>query len=235
VGVYGAEPWGELHPRPIPFLTEDPVSPVAVEAAELAKLKGGVLHYIDLRKLTGQADLGMTAGTPGKRGRIVFSEIYALKDCTLEVYTFANYERVRLRVGDQELSSERTDVTEPWRVSLKAGRTPLMTRDVHWPAFLFACDEPLTVSAERFLPGADWVFLGDLDENKGEVNRYWKAGALEAIDRHEQWLPVVVDKDYVDVALLTAPRTSTPFRVAFAAMRSPVPPPGPNRPESVHS
>lgn len=204
VGSYGAEPWGELHPRPIPFLTEDPVSPVAVEAAELAKPKGGVLHYLDLRKLTGATDLGMTAGTPGKRGRIVFSEIYAPKDCTVEVYTFANYERVRLRVGDRELGSERTDVTEPWHVPLKAGRTPLMTRDVHWPAFLFACDEPLTVSAERFLPGADWVFLGDLDENTGEVARYWEASALEAIDRHDQWLPVVVDKDYVDVALLTA-------------------------------
>ncbi len=205
VGSYGAEPWGDLHPRPIPFLTEDPVSPVAVKAAELARLKGGVLHYLDLRKLTEATDLGMTAGTPGKRWRIVFSEIHALQDCTVEIYTFANYERVRLRVGDRELGSDRrrADVTEPWRVRLKAGRTLVMTRDVHWPAFLFSSDEAITVSAERFLPGADWVFLGDLDENSGEVDRYWEAG-LGAIDRKDQWLPVVVDRDYVDVALLTA-------------------------------
>lgn len=205
VGGYGSEPWGELHPRPIPFLTEDAVAPVALKAAELARLKGGVLHYLDLRKLTGQTDLGMTAGTPGKRGRIVFSEIHVPKDCTLEVYTFANYERVRLRVGDRELGGDRrqADVTKPWQISLEAGRTLLMTRDVQWPAFLFVCDEAITVSAERLLPGADWVFLGDLDES-GEVERYWKVPAPGALDRKDRWLPVVVDRDYVDVALLTA-------------------------------
>ena len=205
-GFYGAEPWGDLYPRPIPQLTDDAVSAVEVKAAELARLKGGTLHYLDLRKLTGATDLGMSAGVPGQRGRIVFSELTVERACTLEVYTFGNYEHIRLRVNDEIVGDEPEppDVTESWRVELRAGRNLLMTRDVHWPAFLFVCDEAFTISAERLLPGADWVFLGDLNENTGEVERYWRVPELDVIDRRGKWLPVVVDKDHIDVALLTA-------------------------------
>lgn len=205
-GAYGAEPWGDLYPRPVPQLTDDSVSAVEVKAAELAKLKKGTLHYLDLRKLIGATDLGMTAGIPGQRGRIVFSELTVERACSLEVYTFGNYEHIRLRVNDEIFGDEPEppDVTEGWRVELHAGHNLLMTRDVHWPAFLFVCEEAFTISADRLLPGADWTFLGNLNENSDEAERYWQVEALEEIDRRDEWLPVVVDKDYVDVALLTA-------------------------------
>ena len=205
-GAYSAEPWGDLYPRPVPQLTDDVVSAVEVKAAELARIKKGTLHYLDLRKLTGATDLGMSAGVPGKRGRIVFSELTVERACTLTVYTFGNYEHIRLRVNDEVFGDEpeQPDVTEGWRVELHAGRNLLMTRDVQWPAFLFVCEETFTVSAEHLLPGADWVFLGDLDENSGETERYWDVPNLEAVDRRAAWLPVRVDRDYIDVALLTA-------------------------------
>jgi alpha-L-rhamnosidase len=205
IGAVGCAPWTSLSASPIPLLTENPVSPTAVKAVELVRLREGYVWNLDLRDQLGTMRTGLRSAPPGERGSIIFTEVFVPRECRVMVHRFPNYEPIIFRVNDQIFNpyESETDAEEPVEVHLRQGANLFMLREVEWPAFLIETDETLVFSAERFAPDAAWVVIPGLNELAGEVNHYWAADTLDDLSTTRQvGIPASANK--TDIFALTA-------------------------------
>ncbi len=206
VGPVGCEPWISLSPRTIPFLTEDAMSPVEVKAAELARVRSGVIWNLDVRDLANTVRTGLRSAPYGERGWIMATEIHAPHACTLQVHLFPNYEEINFRVNDD--THGRGEVADgqygPFTISLHAGPNLCMIRSAEWPSLLFECDEPLTFSAERLLPGAAWLFIGPMNEFGDDFARSWQVDRLDDLPAGAPRAAIPAGANKQDIFALTA-------------------------------
>ncbi len=199
IGPVGCAPWTALVPRAIPFLSEDPVAPIAIRAAELARPAPGIMWHLDVREPARSMRTGFRTAPPGERGWIIFTELFAPRDCAITVHTYASYERIDLRVNDDLM----TPIGERAPVRLKQGANLVMLRNTEYPTIFFETDEPITLSAERFAPGAAWVFSGPFDERGNELERRWTVKTLDDLPADDPRVGIPPEANRLDVALLT--------------------------------
>jgi alpha-L-rhamnosidase len=219
IGPVGCAPWTQLTARPIPFLTEDPVSPVAIKAAELARPRQGVWWNLDVREMAKSVRTGLRTAPPGERGWIVFTEVITPRDCDVVIHNFPNYERIDLRVNDTFFAPLPS---APQKVALRRGANLVMMRNVEWPSLLFETAEELTFSADRFVPQgtaqAAWVFSGPFNELTGDLERRWSVGALDDLPSDPAarvGIPAEANKS--DIFALTSSQTFFAVEGGFCA------------------
>ncbi len=201
IGPVGCAPWTSLSARPIPFLTEDPIPPAAIKAVELARLAPGLMWHLDLRTRAGTVRTGLRTAPPGERGWIVFTEVFAPRNCNVRLHLFANYESVEMRVNDQRCASYQTN---PVEVQLRKGANLVMLRNCEWPTLLLETDEALTLSADRFVPGAAWVFVGPFDERADAAEQRWSVASLDDLPATDPRAGIPPEANRLDIAMLTA-------------------------------
>ncbi len=206
IGPVGCAPWTSLQPRTIPFLTEDATPPVEVKAVELARLRRGQIWSLDVRELANTLRTGLRSAPPGERGWLLGTEISVPQACTLKVHLFPDYESIDFRSG--EVQFDRSVAVDgqygPFEIALAAGPNLFLVRNAEWPSLLFECDEPLTFSAERVLPGAAWLFVGPVNEYGPELARGWAAGSLDELPALGRCTAIPAAANQVDIFATTA-------------------------------
>ncbi|HVO42917.1 MAG TPA: family 78 glycoside hydrolase catalytic domain, partial [Aggregatilineales bacterium] len=205
IGPIGCAPWTTLVPRTIPFLTEDPVLPVQIKAVELARPRPGHIWSVDLREYTRMMRTGLRSAPPGERGSITFTEIVTPRDCTVLLHQFPDYETIDIRFKDQYFI--RGNVLDygakPIELALKQGANLFMLRTVDWPSLLFETTEAISFSAERFVPGAEWVIVAPLNEITDELEAYWKAPDLDSLPSGARRYAIPASANKTDIFALT--------------------------------
>lgn len=205
VGPVGCAPWTALAPSTIPFLTEDPMSPVEVKAVELARPRSGQVWCLDVRSLANTVRTGLRSAPYGERGWLIATEIHAPRACKLYVHLFPDYEEIPVRINNWFSPTGRAEGQYgPFEVDLHAGANLCLLRNAEWPSLLFECEEPLTFSTERLLPGAAWVFVGPMNEFSAEFEQAWRAATLDDLPAHVQRKPITAADNMTDIFALTA-------------------------------
>ncbi|MDW8052524.1 MAG: alpha-L-rhamnosidase N-terminal domain-containing protein, partial [Armatimonadota bacterium] len=173
VGEAGCEPWGELHPRPIPFLTLEPVPPKVVDRVRVVKPPLAAWAF-DLKPILAPDEL---SANPRTLSGVVATEIRAEAPCTLligDAHHGLRDEDVRL---NGEVAPKEGGLH---RLQLQAGSN-LLTIDVSrwyhdWYRYLFveADGEPPIQFVNPLIERADypWVVLGPFE---GDTEGYLKA------------------------------------------------------------
>lgn len=203
----GEEPWTNLTPSTIPFLTEDLTPPTAVKAVELARPRPGTIWNFDFREQMNTMRTGLRSAPPGERGSMLFTEIIAPKACDIFLHTFPNYEPITMRLNDArfgEASNPLDNPEAPIPVHLNQGANLFMVKTVEWPSFLFESTEELTFSAERFAAGAAWGLLTPLDEVRGEVDALWKLDTLDEVVKGKTVTAIPASDNKLDIFALTS-------------------------------
>jgi hypothetical protein len=206
IGPVGTAPWTELAARTIPFLSEDPVAPVEVKAVELARPRQGYYWSLDVRYESGTMRSGLRSAPPGERGSILFTEIIAPAATTVLFRNFPSYDTFHMRINDQQVGFEdRHDYSEtPFEMKLHAGSNLLMLQSMLTPTLFFETGQELTFSAERFLPGAAWVFISPLNEINGELDRAWSVASPDDLPADLPRLAIPASANKTDIFTLTA-------------------------------
>jgi hypothetical protein len=176
IGEAGCAPWGELHPRPIPLLTLEPVAPKVVERARVVKPPLAAWAF-DLKPYLAPDDL---SANPRVLSGVVATEIRADAPCTLRIGDVHH----GLREADVRLNGEPVPYDGGMHtLRLQAG-SHLLTIDVsRWyhDWFRYFVVEAAGDAPVRFvnplMERADypWVVLGPFD---GDEAGYQRALAL---------------------------------------------------------
>jgi alpha-L-rhamnosidase len=223
VGPLGTAPWTELSPRSIPFLTEDLLSPAEIKAVELARTRPGVLWSLDLRYEAGSVRTGLRSAPPGERGSLLFTEVFSPRECTVRIRYFPNYEGGALRINDQVFEADELQRSSetPIEVRLRAGPNLVMLRDLLTPALLFETPEPVTFSAERFVPGAAWVLTAPVHEITDHAQLgdpkvpQWSVASLDELPADDPRIGIPPDANKTDIFALTATQDLYSIRGGF--------------------
>ncbi len=203
--VIAAPPWTGLAQRTIPFLTEDSVSPVEVKVVELARLRKGTFWTFDVRQIANTDRTGLRTNPPGEQGWIIFTELTVSRDCIAHIHVFKHYEPVDVRVNDQFLISDATNASQEARpVHLHVGANLVMLRNIQWSAILIECDESFTLSADRFVPDAAWIFSGVFNELTDAVEQRWTVNTLDALPSDDPRIGIPHSANPLDVFTMTS-------------------------------
>jgi alpha-L-rhamnosidase len=216
-------PWTHLEHRPIPFLSEDVVTPHVIKAVELARVREGYRWSFDVRHLAGTMRTGMRSAPEGERGWLIFTEIEAEAPCEVRIHPFPNYEAVPIRINNQFF--ER--ITPDQIIPLHAGRNLIMLRSVEFPALLFETDAQLIFSADRFVQGAAWIFAGLLNELNGKLHHWWTSHDLDALRGQVAMQPIYPEANTEDIFMLTSSQHFFAVEGGFCAAEINLPTPRP--------
>ncbi len=185
IGEAGCAPWGELLPRPIPFLTLTPLQPRTIERARVVKPPWGVWAF-DLKPYLAPDDL---SANPRTLSGVVAAEIRADAPCTLrlgDVHHGLRDEDVRL---NGELAPKEQGLHT---LRLQAGSN-LLTIDVSrwyhdWYRYLVieADEETPARLLNPLMERADypWVILGPFDGDPDGYLQARNARTVQEIRRH---------------------------------------------------
>lgn len=206
IGPVGMAPWTNLEARTIPFLSEDPVAPAEVKAVELARPRKGYFWTLDVRYESGTMRSGMRSAPPGERGSILFTEIIAPADTTVYLRNFPSYNPLLMRVNGESIGfADRHDYSEtPYEMKLHAGANLMMLQSMTTPTLFFETGEELTFTAERFMPGAAWVFISPINEINGELQKAWSVPTLDELPAGLPRLAIPASGNKTDIFSLTA-------------------------------
>ncbi|MEQ8675243.1 MAG: family 78 glycoside hydrolase catalytic domain [Aggregatilineales bacterium] len=192
-------------PRDIPFLTETPLAPVRLLAAELAKRNNGLAWTLDVRELAGTDHKGLESAVPERKAWLIYSEIVVEQPCEARIRVYPDYEFVEFRVNEQTFRPFDKFHPKTWTVDLQAGSNLVMMRNAKWPALFIECDAPFTLTAGRALPGAAWVFAGPFDERESDAR--WDVSRLEDIDTTLSQQAITDADNRLDVFVETTSQT----------------------------
>jgi alpha-L-rhamnosidase len=185
IGEAGCPPWGELHPRPIPLLTLEPVAPKVVERARVVKPPLAAWAF-DLKPYLAPDDL---SANPRVLSGVAATEIRADAPCTLRIGDVHH----GLREADVRLNGEPVPYDGGMHtLRLQAG-SHLLTIDVsRWyhDWFRYFVVEAAGDAPVRFvnplMERADypWVVLGPFDGDEASRQSVLQARAVTEIRHH---------------------------------------------------
>ncbi len=193
-------PWNVVEPRPIPLLTDNPITPTAIKALELARIPEGYRWSFDVRHLADTMRQGMKSSPEGERGWLIISEIFAETECDVSIRSFPTYEPIPVRINDQFFEDSALGCV----AALHPGSNLVMLRSTEFPAVFFDTDAELRFDASRYIAGAAWVFAGTLNELNGELERWWTATDLGALRRQVPLRAIMAQDNLEDIFMLTA-------------------------------
>ena len=175
IGPIGTDPWQELVPRTIPFLTQDTVTPTKILALEIACLPHGYCWSFDLRHRVKNPATGIHAEAIGTRGRAFATEILAPCACRviLASTNSHDYQRHHMTCNGRPVTGE---------LELQQGCNLLVISGTDWPAVYLQTSQELTFDATRIVTGstadAVWAYLGPFDERDETYQRIGSASDI---------------------------------------------------------
>ncbi len=185
IGEAGCAPWGELQPRPIPFLTLTPLHPRTLDRARVVKPPWGAWAF-DLKPTLAPDDL---SANPRALSGVVATEIRADAPCTLRIGDVHH----GLRDKDVRLNGELAPKEGGLHtLRLQAGSN-LLTLDVarwyhDWYCYLvIEADEDAPVRlVNPLMERADypWIVLGPFDNDPDGYLQARDARTVQEIRRH---------------------------------------------------
>lgn len=185
IGEAGCEPWGELLPRPIPFLTLQWVQPKVIERARVVKPPWGAWAF-DLKPYLAPDDL---SANPRTLSGVVTTEIRADAPCVLRIGDAHH----GLRDDDVRLNSELAPKEDGLHtLRLQAGSN-LLTIDVSrwyhdWYRYFVieAAEDTPARLVNPLMERADypWIVLGPFDGDPEGYLQARNARSVQEIRRH---------------------------------------------------
>ncbi len=179
IGEAGCAPWGELLPRPIPFLTLEPIQPKVIERARVVQPPLAAWAF-DLKPYLAPDDL---SASPRVLSGIVATEIRADAPCTLHIDD-VHHGLLETEVRLNGEVAPRVDGIH--RLHLQAGSN-LLTLDVSrwyhdWFRYIVVsapADAPVQF-LNPLMERADypWIVIGPFD---GDIEGYEQARAARAV------------------------------------------------------
>ncbi len=204
IGEIGIEPWTQLIPRSVPFLTRDAVYPTRLVAAELAQPLQGYRWSLDHRRRLRTVPAGIGSIPSQEAGRIIATEIVVDYPCTIKLHRYVEYASFECSVGGQ-IVKDYTGI-----IPLQPGRTLFVAGgSAEYPTLMFETDAALRFDASRIVAESDmgdvaaWAYCAPFDEQDGTYQRFYEARTIYELPETPRQAIAASENLAPDIFLLT--------------------------------